>query len=64
MKYLYEFDTIESAMENFNEEFYGGKSIAVAGQELFSLLDLEVLPKRGITGCERLNYLPVKNLNR
>jgi hypothetical protein len=52
MKYLYEFDTIESAMENFNEEFYGEKSIAVAGQELFSLLDLEVLPKRGLPAAK------------
>ncbi|MCY7362040.1 MAG: PD-(D/E)XK nuclease family protein, partial [Ignavibacteria bacterium] len=43
-----EFDTIETAMENFNEEFYGNKNIVIVGEELFSLLDLEVLPRRGI----------------
>ena len=47
IKHLKEIETIETAMENFNEEFYGDKSIAVIGEELFSLLDLEVLPKRG-----------------
>ena len=44
-----EFDTIETAMENFNEEFYGNKNIVIVGEELFSLLDLEVLPRRGIS---------------
>lgn len=43
---LKKFPSIESAMENFNEEFYGNKRIAVIGEELFSLLDLEVLPRR------------------
>lgn len=47
-KYLPEYDTIETAMENFNEDFYGDKKIAVAGEELFSLIDLEVLPRKGI----------------
>lgn len=49
-----EFDTIESVMENFNEDFYGNKKIAVAGEELFSLLDMEVLPRRG-QPAERIN---------
>lgn len=38
--------TIELLMEEFNEEFYGHKSIAVIGRHLFTLLDLQVLPKR------------------
>ncbi|MBS1552849.1 MAG: hypothetical protein JST15_12360, partial [Bacteroidetes bacterium] len=46
LKYIKDSDTIETALENFNEEFYGDKKIAVIGQELFSLLDLEVLPGR------------------
>ena len=44
---LKEYETIESVMENFNEEYYGNKKIAVIGEELFSLLDLEVLIKKG-----------------
>lgn len=48
LKYIKEIDTIETAMENFNEDFYRDSKIAVIGEELFSLLDLEVLPKRGI----------------
>ncbi|MEO8446576.1 MAG: PD-(D/E)XK nuclease family protein [bacterium] len=47
LKYFDEFKTIEYAIENFNEEFYKDKSIAVVGEELFSLLDLEVLPRKG-----------------
>jgi len=47
LKNIKQFDTIETAMENFNEEFYGDRKIAVIGEEIFSLLDLEVLPKRG-----------------
>lgn len=47
LRYLKEYKTIESAMEEFNEEIYGNKKIAVAGRELFSLLDLEVLRKKG-----------------
>ena len=43
-----DYDTIETALENFNEEFYGDKRIAVIGEDIFSLLDLEVLPRRGI----------------
>ncbi|HMQ67806.1 MAG TPA: PD-(D/E)XK nuclease family protein [Ignavibacteria bacterium] len=44
---LKEYDTIESLMENFNEDYYGSKNIAVIGEELFSLLDMEVLIKKG-----------------
>ncbi|MEP7147000.1 MAG: PD-(D/E)XK nuclease family protein, partial [bacterium] len=47
LKYIDELATIETAMENFNEEYYGKKKLAVIGEELFSLLDLEVLPRRG-----------------
>jgi len=47
LKYFRDFETIESVMENFNEDFYGDKKIAVIGQSLFNLLDLEVIPKRG-----------------
>ncbi|MEO6695504.1 MAG: PD-(D/E)XK nuclease family protein [Ignavibacteria bacterium] len=47
-EYISRYDTIETAMENFNEEFFGDRKIAVIGEELFSLLDLEVLPKRGV----------------
>ncbi|MDZ4711067.1 MAG: PD-(D/E)XK nuclease family protein [bacterium] len=48
LKYFEEYKTIEYAIENFNEEFYGNKSIAVVGEDLFSLLDLEVLPGKGL----------------
>lgn len=44
---LDEYDTLETVMENFNEDFYGNKKIAVVGEELFTLLDMEVLFKRG-----------------
>lgn len=47
LKYLAEYKSIETAMEHFNEDFYRNKKIAVAGRELFNLIDLEVLPKRG-----------------
>ncbi|MEO8664317.1 MAG: PD-(D/E)XK nuclease family protein [Ignavibacteria bacterium] len=47
IKYLDKIATIETAMENFNEDFYRDKKIAVIGEDLFSLLDLEVLPRRG-----------------
>lgn len=47
LKYLNEIHTIETAMENFNEDFYNDCNIAVIGEKLFSLLDLEILPKRG-----------------
>lgn len=46
LELIKKFPSIESAMENFNEEFYGNKKIAVAGEELFTLLDSEVLPRR------------------
>ncbi len=44
---LKHYDCIETAMDNFNEDFYSDKRIAVIGEELFTLLDREVLPKRG-----------------
>ena len=44
---LKHYDCIETGMDNFNEDFYGDKRIAVIGKELFTLLDEEVLPKRG-----------------
>lgn len=47
LKLLSEFETIESVMENFNENYYGNKKLAVIGEELFTLLDREVLYKRG-----------------
>ncbi|MDQ3193765.1 MAG: hypothetical protein M3P82_02070, partial [Bacteroidota bacterium] len=47
LKYIDELATIETAMENFNEDYYREKKIAVIGEELFTLLDLEVLPRRG-----------------
>ncbi|MBS1518784.1 MAG: PD-(D/E)XK nuclease family protein [Bacteroidetes bacterium] len=43
-----EYRTVEFAMENFDEEFYGDKKIAVAGLELFNVLDRQVLPKKDI----------------
>jgi len=49
-----EYDTIETALEFFNEDFYGNKRIAVIGQEIFSLLDLEALPSRRAP-AERIN---------
>ncbi len=49
-----EYDTIETALEYFNEDFYGNKRIAVIGQEIFSLLDLEALPSRRAP-AERIN---------
>lgn len=47
LKLLSEYETIESVMENFNENYYGNKKLAVIGEELFTLLDMEVLYKRG-----------------
>jgi len=52
VKYLGDYNTIETAMENFNENFYGNKKIALVGEELFSLLDLEVIPRRGSPAAE------------
>lgn len=37
--------SIELAMEQFNEAFYGKKKIAVVGIEMFTELDKQVLPK-------------------
>ena len=51
---LKDYDTIETALEYFNEDFYGNKRIAVIGQEIFSLLDLEALPSRRAP-AERIN---------
>jgi hypothetical protein len=50
---LSEFETIENVMENFNEDYYGNKKIAVIGEEIFTLLDREVLISRG-TPADRL----------
>ena len=41
------YDCIEMAMDNFNEDFYSDKRMAVIGEELLTLLDREILPKRG-----------------
>jgi PD-(D/E)XK nuclease superfamily len=38
--------SIEIALERFDEEFYGDKKIAVAGIELFNLLDKQILPRK------------------
>jgi len=46
LSYLKEYDCLEKAMDEFDEDFYLGKKIAVIGEELFTLLDMEVLPKR------------------
>ncbi|MBK8550186.1 MAG: hypothetical protein IPL53_03670 [Ignavibacteria bacterium] len=46
LKYMEKFKSVEYAMENFNEDFYEGKSIAAAGLNLFNELDKQVLPKR------------------
>lgn len=47
LKFIKEHATIELAMENFDESFYGNKSIAVAGPDLFNELDKQVLPRKG-----------------
>lgn len=49
LKFMEKFKSVEYAMENFNEDFYEGKSIAAAGLNLFNELDKQVLPKRGKT---------------
>ncbi|MBK9333173.1 MAG: PD-(D/E)XK nuclease family protein [Ignavibacteria bacterium] len=46
LKYLGKLKTVEYAMENFDESFFGDKNIAVAGYELFNELDKQVLPRR------------------
>ncbi|MDQ3020898.1 MAG: PD-(D/E)XK nuclease family protein [Bacteroidota bacterium] len=48
IKHLEKYATVELAMERFDEEFYGSKKIAVAGIELFNLLDRQVLPKKNL----------------
>ncbi|MBK8984082.1 MAG: hypothetical protein IPM38_17640 [Ignavibacteria bacterium] len=45
LKYLEKYKTVEYAMENFDERFYGDIKITVAGYELFNELDKQVLPK-------------------
>ena len=45
---LIKYPTVELAMEEFNEDFFGNKKIAVAGFELFTELDRQVLPKRNL----------------
>lgn len=44
--YFEKYPTVELAMEKFDEDFLGDKRIAVAGLELFNLLDRQVLPKK------------------
>ena len=43
---LLKYPSVELAMEVFNEDHFGNKNIAVAGYELFTELDKQVLPKR------------------
>ena len=43
---LKQYPSVELAMEEFNEDYFGEKQIAVAGFELFTELDRQVLPKR------------------
>ena len=38
LKYLEEYKSIETAMEHFNEDFYGNKKIAVIAREFFNLI--------------------------
>lgn len=43
---LKDYPSVETAMENFNEDFFGSKKIAVVGEDLFTLLDKEVFPRK------------------
>ena len=43
---LRKFPPVELAMEEFNEDYFSEKSIAVVGYDLFTELDKQVLPKR------------------
>lgn len=45
---LMQYPSVELAMEEFNEDHFGQKNIAVAGYELFTELDRQVLPKKNI----------------
>lgn len=45
---LKQYPSVELAMEEFNEDYFGNKNIAVAGFELFTELDRQVLPKRNL----------------
>lgn len=45
---LRDLPTVELAMEMFSEDYLGEKKIAVAGYELFTELDKQVLPKRNL----------------
>lgn len=55
IEYLGKFDTIESVMENFDENFYDNMKIAVIGEDLFTELDKQVLPKKGVPPA-RIDY--------
>ena len=56
LSYLKEYYCLEKAMDEFDEDFYLDKNIAVIGDELFTLLDLEVLPKRSHP-AQKINLL-------
>jgi hypothetical protein len=45
---LKQYPSVELAMEEFNEDYFGKKNIAVAGDELFTELDRQVLPKKNL----------------